>query len=481
MVVSDSEGPSSQSKSPSQPGSAASSGRVQKRTKRQNSQSTAGSTAKNLSSLSAASVQIKSEDASSSTPDLSAPITSPATDKFEYSGTPSSGLVTNAPGSIPAKQPDVTGASVTPQKSCCATVAQPVNPPRSSGGCCSTSKKTSCCEGSDKNTAAQIISDETPHLPPAFMTHYPLSYHYQPHLQNTPFSSSSLSSQATAFSHTQFSESIRPGYNHSGFNPSPSTRFTSPNAAHHYSGLTQPMVSQSYQVGSYNQGFPGMTQDPCHNCGCGDGCQCLGCASHPFNDTTRQHIQEMGYMMAAGASDQGVEGNDSVENPTFNNQNTQSHFQHPNLGYGGLDQSSLTHSLLNHNERQHLVSFPSTPSTVGPVPYESSNEQMMMMRPTAYYTVEYPVSLLDPCTNMMGTCQCGVNCKCVGCLTHNGHNGVALQPSPPPEHPDAAMFNNTDTSHLVPAALQRPMQANPGFGEYSAYPSTSHPPNPPPL
>jgi len=53
------------------------------------------------------------------------------------------------------------------------------------------------------------------------------------------------------------------------------------------------------------------------------------------------------------------------------------------------------------------------------------------MQPAAYYTVEYPVGFLDPCTNLTGTCQCN-DCTCIGCLTHDGHNGVALEPPRPP-------------------------------------------------
>lgn len=53
------------------------------------------------------------------------------------------------------------------------------------------------------------------------------------------------------------------------------------------------------------------------------------------------------------------------------------------------------------------------------------------MVPSEYYTLEYPVGLPSACVDTTGSCQCGNDCTCVGCLTHSGHNGLPLEPAMP--------------------------------------------------
>ncbi|EFR00579.1 hypothetical protein MGYG_03584 [Nannizzia gypsea CBS 118893] len=167
-----------------------------------------------------------------------------------------------------------------------------------------------------------------------------------------------------------------------------------------------------------------------HNCGCGDGCQCLGCASHPYNDTTRHYIQEMGYMMASGYGDQGPEGNDEVHSPPYSARLP----PEPQLATVGQ----------NHFSQGYVHSAPFQPQLLGygdsnnPLISQNAGDGELTMSPTAYYTVEYPISMLDPCTNLTGTCQCGMNCACIGCLTHHGHNGISTESSPPPDIPQVS-------------------------------------------
>lgn len=42
--------------------------------------------------------------------------------------------------------------------------------------------------------------------------------------------------------------------------------------------------------------------------------------------------------------------------------------------------------------------------------------------------------VLPGCNDATGTCQCGDGCECVGCLTHGGHNGIALEAPSMSEH-----------------------------------------------
>ncbi|EGE79808.1 copper-activated transcription factor grisea [Blastomyces dermatitidis ATCC 18188] len=205
----------------------------------------------------------------------------------------------------------------------------------------------------------------------------------------------------------------------------PVTGYSSPNPMSPYDSLTHPMggfPSSGMHPFEFQTNQISNDSQP-HNCDCGDDCQCLGCASHPYNNTTRQHIQQMGYMITSGEADRSPEPNNS---PTLN-----SHVAHGSLGYNNDWPPS---SLPFHSPGQIQWNFPQSgppfdnpgSSVVAPAIHDP-NQNQLLMQPAAYYELEYSVGLLDPCTNMTGTCQCGANCSCVGCLTHNGHDGIPLE------------------------------------------------------
>lgn len=94
-----------------------------------------------------------------------------------------------------------------------------------------------------------------------------------------------------------------------------------------------------------------------------------------------------------------------------------------------------------------------------------------LMQPSEYYEVEYPVPLPGSCSDMTGTCQCGNDCSCVGCLTHSGHNGMPLeaphdnthagmeecsasQRSPTHPEPRFAALDEFSLSSLSPPAIE---------------------------
>jgi hypothetical protein len=67
-------------------------------------------------------------------------------------------------------------------------------------------------------------------------------------------------------------------------------------------------------------------------------------------------------------------------------------------------------------------------------PLRASHQlNQQLMHPSEYYTLEYPVGIPSACSDVTGSCQCGNDCSCVGCLTHSGHNGVPLE-APIPSH-----------------------------------------------
>ncbi|PWY94821.1 hypothetical protein BO94DRAFT_621274 [Aspergillus sclerotioniger CBS 115572] len=164
-----------------------------------------------------------------------------------------------------------------------------------------------------------------------------------------------------------------------------------------------------------------------HDCSCGDGCQCLGCASHPFNNTTRQHVQEMGLLVSLNDDEQNLERlNTRRGSPLQGQLSDFSSLQYPYSNFGHLigdgAQPIAMHSYAQQSTNSgHVNSGYSSP------PPEYLGQQLM--EPSEYYTLEYPVGLPSACADTTGSCQCGNDCTCVGCLTHSGHNGVALEPT----------------------------------------------------
>ncbi|KGO72641.1 hypothetical protein PITC_056270 [Penicillium italicum] len=211
-------------------------------------------------------------------------------------------------------------------------------------------------------------------------------------------------------------------------------------------GITQPSMGP-YTLNnlepSYNAPLGG---DPCHDCSCGEDCQCLGCAAHPFNTTTRKHVQEMGAMITSNGDDK----NSEVINP----------YQSSPYQGGTPSTTPFPYFMQSSPSMDHgFQSMPfdsySDPNSTLPSGYSSplsANHHLnqQLMHPSEYYTLEYPVGLPSACSDMTGSCQCGSDCNCVGCLTHSGHNGLPLD-VPIAEHPIANTADRqTQPSRRVP-------------------------------
>jgi hypothetical protein len=214
-------------------------------------------------------------------------------------------------------------------------------------------------------------------------------------------------------------------------------------------GITPSSMSSYNSTPSQNSVYTptNMSVDPSHDCQCGEECQCLGCASHPFNNTTRQRVQEMGEMMTIGGGKSAIE---TYQSPTFSGSHNWERF---NYLPQGLDhsQSIQQQNYEPYSDQSHVPqgsNFPrpyTSPVAVGQV----MNEQLM--HTSEYYTLEYPVGIPSACSDVTGSCQCGNDCSCVGCLTHSGHNGLPLEA--PLQEPALPVHSN---DHLVSSGEQVP-------------------------
>lgn len=212
-------------------------------------------------------------------------------------------------------------------------------------------------------------------------------------------------------------------------------------------GITPPNMTPFPMDQSQNSAYPSnkLGSATSYDCNCGDDCQCLGCAAHPFNNTTRQHVQEMGVMMTFDGDDSTPDPIASACRPPAFQENTATNpvnyfIQQPHSMDHGIHQTSFEpYSDLN----SAMPSGYSSPLSAG----RHFNQQLMPS--SEYYTIEYPVGIPSACSDVTGSCQCGNDCSCVGCLTHSGHNGVALD-APIPETSVASSTEDVPSSRSPP-------------------------------
>jgi hypothetical protein len=192
-------------------------------------------------------------------------------------------------------------------------------------------------------------------------------------------------------------------------------------------GISQPSMGP-YMLNHSHSAYPMQAApggDPCHDCSCGEDCQCLGCAAHPFNTTTRKHVQEMGAMITFNGDDKSPEIINPYQSTPFQGTTPPAPFNYYMQGTPSID----------HGFQHNPFDGYSDPNSAMPSGYSSPlagpglNHQLM--HPSEYYTLEYPVGLPSTCSDVTGSCQCGSDCSCVGCLTHSGHNGFSLNASIP--------------------------------------------------
>ncbi|KAJ5097139.1 hypothetical protein N7456_007860 [Penicillium angulare] len=171
--------------------------------------------------------------------------------------------------------------------------------------------------------------------------------------------------------------------------------------------------------------------DSCYDCKCGDECQCLGCAAHPFNNTTRQHVQEMGVMMTFDDDEHTPDSiGHSYQTPSFPATTTPTPMNfYMQQAPPSMDRGIPQNSFDPYSDPNSAI--PSGYSS--PIPGGHHLNQQLM-HPSEYYTIEYPVGIPSACSDVTGSCQCGNDCSCVGCLTHSGHNGVPLEDDLPETH-----------------------------------------------
>ena len=149
--------------------------------------------------------------------------------------------------------------------------------------------------------------------------------------------------------------------------------------------------------------------DTLHTCSCGDACQCIGCAAHPYNDATRNLVR------SASAYVMSHERSASATSEFINGQTN-----------GAILPSSMElHA--NGNGRMHN-SGEETSSPHADSPSDASTVDEQILPASDYFFVNYPFSS-DGCGGDTNSCPCGDNCECMGCTMHRFDESSMALPS----------------------------------------------------
>ncbi|KAK0382739.1 hypothetical protein NLU13_9835 [Sarocladium strictum] len=211
--------------------------------------------------------------------------------------------------------------------------------------------------------------------------------------------------------------------------------------------FSQPGPQQAHNTGfdmSASMGFPApgsttMGGGTTHQCGCGDGCQCVGCAAHPYNEATQNYVRSAwNSMMEPRASANG-------QHTALNG-----HANYSHTGTGGNSEVALMKDAINgmpptatsggegndaalmtdaingipptasaavngHGDGTISPTAPQTPSEAA-----SGMSEEQTLSANDFFFVSYPFG--DSCAGDTASCPCGDECQCIGCVIHGNAN-----------------------------------------------------------
>lgn len=199
-----------------------------------------------------------------------------------------------------------------------------------------------------------------------------------------------------------------------------------------------------------------------HSCNCGSGCDCLGCATHPFNRRTVEHVKGIQQFMEGDHYSHSRHNHSRIN---FSQPLPQTQPQQQETGFGNNQiptspihstqpPSTIAADTFSNvtNTSSAATSAPTTPPAtsnsccngshtqeehgahqLSPSPSQDgenaggspgSTGNSGELSPSNFFYVDYP---FGTCAQSETGCKCGEGCTCVGCLTHGGHDGVGLE------------------------------------------------------
>lgn len=163
------------------------------------------------------------------------------------------------------------------------------------------------------------------------------------------------------------------------------------------------------------------TMDTIHTCTCGDTCQCIGCAAHPYNDATQDYVRSAWASMSA-----------EQPTPMYSNNQATPTMNGPTNGYtnGGTNANANANGGTNGTNGMHGTNgtmqaqssdLVSSPTAHTPSSNASANGEEQSLSASDFFFVSYPFSS-DGCGGDNLSCPCGDDCECLGCTIHRQPN-----------------------------------------------------------
>ncbi|KAF7544551.1 hypothetical protein G7046_g9762 [Stylonectria norvegica] len=163
-----------------------------------------------------------------------------------------------------------------------------------------------------------------------------------------------------------------------------------------------------------------------HQCSCGEACQCVGCAAHPYNEATKTYVRSAWESMIddshrhshgphAQAHHNHTNGNASTNGNSngISNGVTNGHMN-------GTHESPMVNGMSNGNPVSAAGSADGTRSPTAPLtPSETASalSEEQTLSASDFFFVSYPFG--DSCAGDTASCPCGDDCQCLGCVIHN--------------------------------------------------------------
>ncbi|KAI9840611.1 MAG: hypothetical protein M1837_001507 [Sclerophora amabilis] len=228
-----------------------------------------------------------------------------------------------------------------------------------------------------------------------------------------------------------------------------------------------------------------MGMGPAHNCHCGESCNCLGCASHPYNQTTMNFVRSLSAVQEE--TDESGKAGELVHerHPSYMGNQGQQRFattaSHPGISNGDVsrpEQGNLQMANKHSVSGEASGLYPNSSMSLSgnsdvafnPAPEHRLDDLMMhgtqdvdedlehqSISPSAFFHVDYPIS----CAENEGQCFCGESCTCVGCAVHAPQNHTS--PAERPTHPNGALSNGRDNRSSIANQIGR--QQDPMVGD----------------
>ncbi|KAK2590370.1 hypothetical protein QQS21_011946 [Conoideocrella luteorostrata] len=160
-----------------------------------------------------------------------------------------------------------------------------------------------------------------------------------------------------------------------------------------------------------------------HQCSCGDACQCIGCAAHPYNEATQDYVRSAWNTMKEDSPKAHAHANSSG-----------SHLNGSTDGANGAngEHEELTNVTSNGTMTPSKGNPDGTWSPVAaqtPSDAASGISEEQALSASDFFFVSYPFG--DSCAGETASCPCGDDCQCIGCAIHNNPDPALATPDEP--------------------------------------------------